>query len=99
MVQTAADRHSAVRHLPGDRRVRDPYGINFIAGPEGFGDKITLKAQMRDAFGLTKGTGVTVRGVDVGTVSKVTVSGDGKRPTSRWCCGAMCVSPRTRTCR
>ena len=55
-----------------------PYGINFIAGPEGFGDKITLRAQMRDAFGLTRGTGVTVRGVDVGTVSEVTLSPDGK---------------------
>ncbi|GAB05378.1 MCE family protein [Gordonia amarae] len=55
-----------------------PYGINFIAGPEGFGAKLTLKAQMRDAFGLTKGTGVTVRGVDVGTVSEVKLSPDGK---------------------
>ena len=54
------------------------YGINFIAGPEGFGDKITLKAQMKDAFGLTRGTGVTVRGVDVGTVSEVKLSRDGK---------------------
>ncbi|MFW0786908.1 MlaD family protein [Gordonia sp. CPCC 206044] len=54
-----------------------PYGINFIAGPEGFGDKLTLHATMDDAFGLTPGTGVTLRGVDVGTVKTVALSGDG----------------------
>ena len=48
-----------------------PYGVNFIAGPEGFGDKIVLKARMDDAFGLGSGTGVTLRGVDVGTVRSV----------------------------
>ncbi|MDL9938227.1 MlaD family protein [Gordonia sp. ABSL1-1] len=54
-----------------------PYGINFIAGPEGFGDKIVLHAQMEDAFGLTEGTGVTLRGVDVGTVRSVSLSDNG----------------------
>lgn len=46
-----------------------PFGIDYVAGPEGFGSKLRLHAQMDDAFGLTPGTGVTVRGVDVGTVS------------------------------
>ncbi|MCR8896879.1 MlaD family protein [Gordonia sp. GONU] len=48
-----------------------PYGINFIAGPEGFGDKLVLTARMDDAFGLSAGTGVTLRGVDIGTVRSV----------------------------
>ena len=55
-----------------------PFGIDFIAGPEGFGDKLRLHAQMDDAFGLTPGTGVTVRGVDVGTVSEVQLRTDGR---------------------
>ncbi|MEO9330441.1 MlaD family protein [Gordonia aurantiaca] len=54
-----------------------PYGVNFIAGPEGFGDKIVLKARMDDAFGLSAGTGVTLRGVDIGTVRSVDLSPDG----------------------
>lgn len=54
-----------------------PYGINFIAGPEGFGDKLTLHATMTDAFGLTEGTGVTLRGVDIGTVKSVTLGDAG----------------------
>ena len=58
-----------------------PLGINFIAGPEGFGSKLRLHAQMADAFGLTAGTGVTLRGVDVGTVqsSSLRPGGDGAR--------------------
>ncbi|NDK88539.1 MCE family protein [Gordonia desulfuricans] len=55
-----------------------PYGINFVAGPEGFGSKITLHARMDDAFGLSSGTGVTLRGVDIGTVSDVTLAADGR---------------------
>ncbi|GED97800.1 MlaD family protein [Gordonia crocea] len=55
-----------------------PVGINYIAGPEGFGSKLRLHAQMADAFGLTAGTGVTLRGVDVGTVASSTLLPDGK---------------------
>ncbi|GAB11157.1 Mce family protein [Gordonia araii NBRC 100433] len=54
-----------------------PVGINFIAGPEGFGSKLRLHARMDDAFGLTAGTGVTLRGVDVGTVASASLSPDG----------------------
>ncbi|GAB88337.1 MlaD family protein, partial [Gordonia rhizosphera] len=55
-----------------------PYGINFIAGPEGFGEKVNLHATMTDAFGLTAGTGVTLRGVHIGTVQSVALSPDGE---------------------
>lgn len=54
-----------------------PYGINFIAGPEGFGSKLRLYAVMEDALGLSEGTGVTVRGVDVGTVASARLNADG----------------------
>ena len=54
-----------------------PVGINYIAGPEGFGAKLRLHAQMQNAFGLTAGTGVTLRGVDVGTVSSSSLDPDG----------------------
>lgn len=54
-----------------------PYGISFVAGPEGFGSTKTLRAKMTDAFGLTAGTGVTLRGVDIGTVKSVALAGDG----------------------
>lgn len=50
-----------------------PFGINYVAGPEGFGAKLRLHVAMDDAFGLTAGTGVTVRGVDVGTVTSATL--------------------------
>lgn len=54
-----------------------PYGISFVAGPEGFRATSTLKAKMTDAFGLTAGTGVTLRGVDIGTVKSVALNPDG----------------------
>ncbi|QKT07698.1 MCE family protein [Gordonia sp. X0973] len=54
-----------------------PFGINFIAGPEGFGSKVRLHASMDNAFGLTAGTGVTLRGVDVGTVESTSLDPDG----------------------
>ncbi|NLG48066.1 MlaD family protein [Gordonia sp. (in: high G+C Gram-positive bacteria)] len=46
-----------------------PLGVNYIAGAEGFGSKLRLHASLQDAFGLSEGTGVTLRGVDVGTVT------------------------------
>lgn len=55
-----------------------PVGIDFISGPEGFGSKIRVHARMDDAFGLTAGTGVTLRGVDVGTVASSSLAPDGK---------------------
>ncbi len=54
-----------------------PLGIDYVAGPEGFGPKLRLSMQMDDAFGLTAGTGVTVRGVDVGTVSSARLNPGG----------------------
>lgn len=54
-----------------------PLGIRFVAGPQGLRTPMTLNANMTDAFGLTKGTSVTVRGVLVGTVDEVTLSPDG----------------------
>ncbi len=44
-----------------------PFGIVYVVGPQGFGGgQIRLHANMSDAFGLTKGTVVTYRGVQVG---------------------------------
>ncbi|EGD54781.1 MlaD family protein [Gordonia neofelifaecis] len=51
-----------------------PLGINYIAGPAGFGSKLRLHASMQDAFGLSSGTGVTLRGVNVGTVTSSTLA-------------------------
>ncbi|MBM7367275.1 MlaD family protein [Gordonia hydrophobica] len=55
-----------------------PLGVNYIAGAEGFTGKLHLHASLNDAFGLTEGTGVTVRGVDVGTVSSSRLAADGR---------------------
>ncbi|AMD55783.1 MlaD family protein [Mycolicibacterium fortuitum] len=54
-----------------------PFGIRYVAGPLGFRTPMTLTATMTDAFGLTTGTSVTVRGVQVGTVDDVWLSSDG----------------------
>ncbi|CQD08564.1 MCE-family protein Mce3F [Mycolicibacterium conceptionense] len=54
-----------------------PFGIRYVAGPQGFRTPMTLNANMTDAFGLTAGTSVTVRGVQVGTVDDVWLSPDG----------------------
>lgn len=48
-----------------------PFGVVYVVGPQGFGGQIRLHANMSDAFGLTKGTVVTYRGVQVGKVSEV----------------------------
>ncbi|MGB3605421.1 MAG: MlaD family protein [Gordonia sp. (in: high G+C Gram-positive bacteria)] len=54
-----------------------PLGINFVTGTEGFGSKLRLHASLQDAFGLSEGTGVTLRGVDVGSVTSSKLSSDG----------------------
>ncbi|MGV0740923.1 MlaD family protein [Mycolicibacterium sp. XJ870] len=54
-----------------------PFGIRYVAGPQGFRTPMTLTATMADAFGLTPGTSVTVRGVQVGTVDDVWLDPDG----------------------
>ena len=54
-----------------------PFGVRFIAGPEGAGSTIRLHARMDDAFGLSEGTGVTMRGVDIGTVHSSRLGRDG----------------------
>nr|MDT0524313.1 MlaD family protein [Streptomyces sp. DSM 41633] len=54
-----------------------PFGIRYVAGPQGFRTPMTLTATMTDAFGLTAGTSVTVRGVQVGTVDDVWLTPDG----------------------
>lgn len=54
-----------------------PFGVRFVAGPQGFRAPLLLTATMTDAFGLTAGTSVTVRGVQVGTVDSVGLGSDG----------------------
>ncbi|MDY6995723.1 MAG: MCE family protein [Actinomycetota bacterium] len=54
-----------------------PLGIGFVAGPEGLRTPMRLHATMTDAFGLTSGTSVTVRGVEVGAVGGVRLGPDG----------------------
>ena len=54
-----------------------PFGIRFVAGSQGFRTPLLLNATMTDAFGLTAGTSVTVRGVEVGTVDDVRLGPDG----------------------
>lgn len=50
-----------------------PYGIYYIVGPRGIGDRMTLSAEVDDALGVSEGTVVTYRGVQVGAVSAVNV--------------------------
>ncbi|WP_137725526.1 MlaD family protein [Prescottella subtropica] len=54
-----------------------PFGIAYVAGPRAFGDPIRVHAEMVDAFGLTAGTSVTYRGVQVGRVASVSLAGNG----------------------
>lgn len=54
-----------------------PFGVRYVAGPQGFRTPMMLTATMTDAFGLTPGTSVTVRGVQVGTVEGVWLDHDG----------------------
>ncbi|WP_305093605.1 MlaD family protein [Prescottella sp. R16] len=54
-----------------------PFGIAYVAGPRAFGDPIRVHAEMVDAFGLTAGTSVTYRGVQVGRVASVLLAGNG----------------------
>lgn len=55
-----------------------PFGINYVAGPEGFGSKLHVHVTLDDAFGLNPGTGVTLRGIDVGTVTSTDLGDDGR---------------------
>ncbi|CAM2988889.1 MlaD family protein [Prescottella defluvii] len=48
-----------------------PFGIAYVAGPRAFGDPVRLHANMSDALGLTAGTSVTYRGVQIGRVASV----------------------------
>ncbi|WP_024796192.1 MlaD family protein [Tomitella biformata] len=48
-----------------------PFGINYVIGPQAFGETTAVYAQMDDALGLTVGTAVTYRGVSIGEVSAV----------------------------
>lgn len=48
-----------------------PYGIYYIVGPSGVGERMRLTAAVDDALGVSEGTVVTYRGVQVGTVSSV----------------------------
>lgn len=72
-----------------------PFGIRYVAGPQGFRTAMTLTATMTDAFGLTAGTSVTVRGVQVGTVDDVWLA-----PTApRWCGWRSTRTPVSRAMR
>lgn len=48
-----------------------PYGIYYIVGPSGVGERMRLTAAVDDALGVSEGTVVTYRGVQVGTVSSI----------------------------
>lgn len=67
-----------------------PFGVRFVAGPAGLSTPMTLRASMTDAFGLNKGTSVTVRGVEVGAVDTVRLSPDGHAVTT------LAIHPGTR---
>lgn len=54
-----------------------PFGIRYVAGPAGLGEPMRVTTTMTDAFGLTAGTSVTVRGVQVGTVDSVALDTSG----------------------
>lgn len=54
-----------------------PFGIRFVVGAQGFRTPMLLHTNMSDAFGLTEGTSVTVRGVEVGAVDEVRLGPDG----------------------
>ena len=56
-----------------------PFGVTYVAGPRGLRTPMTVQASMIDAFGLTEGTSVTVRGVQVGVVDGVELAKDGAR--------------------
>ncbi|TJZ73916.1 MCE family protein [Rhodococcus oryzae] len=53
-----------------------PFGINYVLGPQAFGDPVRVHATMTDALGLTAGTSVTYRGVTVGKVAGVSLDPD-----------------------
>ncbi|MGO4203436.1 MlaD family protein [Rhodococcus sp. TAF43] len=53
-----------------------PFGIAYVAGPRAFGDPIRLHTNMSDALGLTAGTTVTYRGVQVGKVASVALDAE-----------------------
>ncbi|MFD1814802.1 MlaD family protein [Rhodococcus gannanensis] len=53
-----------------------PFAINYVIGPQAFGDSIRVYSVMTDARGLTAGTAVTYRGVSVGEVSGVRLDPD-----------------------
>lgn len=48
-----------------------PFGVNYVVGPQAFGETINVHARMDNALGLTAGTVVTYRGVSIGKVSSV----------------------------
>ncbi|BCN76759.1 MlaD family protein [Prescottella equi] len=53
-----------------------PFGIAYVAGLGAFRDPIRLHANMSNALGLTAGTSVTYRGVQVGKVASVVLVPD-----------------------
>lgn len=54
-----------------------PFGIRYVTGAQGFARPVLVDATMADAFGLTRGTSVTVRGVQVGSVDEVRLAPGG----------------------
>ena len=51
-------------------------GVGYVLGPgtQIFGGSLTLTAQMDDAVNLAVGSGVTYRGVAVGSVTDISIS-------------------------
>ncbi|WP_066912241.1 MlaD family protein [Millisia brevis] len=54
-----------------------PYGVYDVAGPQGLTGRVYVHSTMTDALGLTAGTGVSYRGVQIGRVSSVGLQPDG----------------------
>ncbi len=48
-----------------------PYGIYYIVGPTGVGDRINIHATVDNALGVGEGTVVTYRGVQAGMVTGI----------------------------
>lgn len=56
-----------------------PYGIYYIVGPTGLGERIHLHATVENALGVGEDTVVTYRGVQVGSVTGVGIDPDTRR--------------------
>jgi len=56
-----------------------PYGIYYIVGSSGVGDRITVHAYVDNALGVSEGTVVTYRGVQAGQITGIGFDPDTRR--------------------